>query len=193
MELIIEKKQLKKYKIGTHKHEFKIYSDKELIYTAKRSRIRPIIEGMTKIYLYDKYENEICCIKQEGWLKRILSNIPIIASFLFAICPYIFYKDKVIQGYLKWSKGKVNTVNAVGEINNNKYKIHDDGRNIFIDCDGKQVAHITRGKFRPYQDGKYTLSLYEDFDKEIAIMCTIFIEIAFTDAYYSEDHPFNYM
>ncbi|CEH33425.1 hypothetical protein [Romboutsia lituseburensis] len=181
MELVIEKKQLKKYKLETRKHEFKIYSDEELIYTAKRSRMRPIIEGMTKIYLYDKYENKICFIKQEGWLQRILINIPIIGSFLFAMCPYIFYKDEVRQGYLKWQGGKVNTANAVGEINNDKYKIHDDGRNIFIDCNGKQVAHIIRDKFMPYEDGKYKLFLDEDFDKEIAIMCTIFIDIDFSE------------
>jgi hypothetical protein len=168
MELIIEQEVLKA------NYEYKIYVDKELIYISKINRT--IATTLRKIHLYDRDGNEICCLKQESWLKLILQNIPFVCLFSFAVCPYIFYRDGIRQGYLREAFDGDWVV--IGEIDNDKYEIWDHtGNNMSIYCNEKQVGAITRDCFKLFDGDKYKILYNRNFDRELAIMCSLLADV----------------
>lgn len=166
MELIIKQSQLKK------NFQYKIYALDELIYTAQANRI--IIPRFRNITLFNHKGEIVCSFKQNEWKKFILSKIPIISLFRFSICPFSYYKGGIEKGY---TKGKVEGGYIFGAIDGISYEIWEETSEYTgIFREGKQVALITRSRFKQFDGDQYKLIYSKSLEMEIAAMLCLLVD-----------------
>lgn len=160
MELTIKQSKLKFH------FEYEIYEYYKLIYRAKINRM--MIPYFRKIYLYDVNGNEICCLKQESWLKLILSMFPIVNFFKFSVCPYNFYKNSIKKGFLyQWDSFK-------GKIGGDTYEICEHtGNAISFYRNDEQVGSIDRKRFKEFDEDQYRVMYNGDLNKELVAIFTL--------------------
>ncbi|MFD3158368.1 hypothetical protein ACFIJ5_16205 [Haloimpatiens sp. FM7330] len=169
MELIVEQLKFK------YNYEYRVYDMGIHIYTAKINRT--IIPSLRKICLYETNGREICCLKQENWLKIILGMIPVINGFNFSICSYIYYKNGINEGYLS-EKVTVLSEYVMGTIYGNNYEMWEHtGNNIGIYCNEKQVALIKRASFKEYDGNQYEILYNKNFEKEIVVIFCLLADV----------------
>lgn len=167
MELTVDQTYAKKVNC-----EYKIRENGNIIYKAalKRTILFP---SLNKIYLYEPNGKEICILKQEDKVKFICEMVPIISMFS-SICPYIYYKNGVKQGYIIEQRSGSD---IMAEIQDKRYEIwQHTAKDVSIYYDNIQVAAIKKAR---WDRGEYKFIYEKSLEKELGIMFCLFSDFLF--------------
>lgn len=168
MELIINQSSLDlnfKYTV--------IEENKEICY-GKANRI--IIPNFRKIEVFNCQNKNLLSIKQESLLRIILKYLPIISFWNFSVCPYNFYCNGAMIGYMKEEYNGSSSVK--GKIFGEFYEIVENtGECVSIYRSDKQVGLIKRRKSKIGDGDKYELIFNNNFNKELAISICILADV----------------
>ncbi|EYE87304.1 hypothetical protein Q428_14055 [Fervidicella metallireducens AeB] len=168
MELIIEQS---KFKLN---YEYKVYASSELIYIAKINR--NIIPSLRKIYLYESNGKEVCCLKQENWLKFILQNIPFVNFLESSICDYVYYKNGIKEGYLREKTSGDSIV--IGKIKGQDYEMFGyEINNIPIYWNKKQTGVIKRKNIKELDGDQYKIIYNNSLPREVAVIFCLLSDV----------------
>lgn len=145
-----------------------------MIFIAKSNRT--FIPNLRKIYLFELNGKEVCCLKQESWIKLILQTIPLINLFKFSVCSYIYYNHGIKEGYLR--EMYCGDGHVVGVINGKSYElIEHTGTYYGIYCNEKQVGYIKRNMLKELDEDKYKIIYSKSLETELAIIFCLLSDI----------------
>lgn len=144
--------QINQAKFSFPFYNYKIYSDGNILYTAKKTQNR--LPSFVKIYLYDTRGNELYCLKQRSIFRLMLSYIPIVNFFING-CSYILYSQGTNKGFMQH---EVLSDNVIGCLEGNNYELYQHtGDDISIFCNKVQVGFVTKNRLKFGEADKYKI------------------------------------
>ncbi|WP_346938616.1 hypothetical protein [uncultured Clostridium sp.] len=155
-------------------YEYTIFKQNEIIYYGKANRV--LLPKFRKIQIFNYKNEHLLSVKQESFLRILLTHLPIISFFGFSVCPYVFYYGDSKIGYMEEEHNGSSIVK--GEIYGAFYElIEHTGKYIAIYSDKHQIGLIEREISKIGDGDKYKLIFNNSFNKEIAICFCLLADI----------------
>ena len=170
-------------------YEYKLYENKNILYTAKINSTKYLIPK--KVDIYDSHDDKISYIVQEDKKKFYLSCIPFLGLNILGKCQYNYYKYGELVGFaVENFKGGSHIFSKIGA---DEYEVwNPKNDNICIYDNGKQVALLNRNRLGDFYGDYYTVKCNRSFSKELLILFCLIADVEwFAWAYGKHDYSFS--